>query len=71
MAVFHAASIQRNFVESQSISSAVVGIKYGLIDNKHLVRLTGSQKAFGAPAPFSFRIAFHAGGLYDYFAAEV
>ena len=67
MAVFHATSIQRHFVESESIDSAVVGIEHRLIDNKHLAGLTGSNDAFGAPVPFSFGVTVHAGGLYVYF----
>ena len=48
-----------------------MGIEYGLIDDEHLIGLTGSHKAFGAPAPFSFRIAFHAGDVYNCFDVEV
>ncbi len=70
VAVFHAASIQRHFVDGESIDSAVMGIEHRLIDNKHLVGPIRSNKAFGAPAPLSFSIAFHAGGLYDYLNVE-
>ena len=35
------------------------------MDNKYLAGLTGSQSAFGAPAPSSLGVAFHAGGLHD------
>lgn len=48
-----------------------MGIDHQRIDDKHLVGLIGSKKAFGAPAPFSFRVAFHAGGLYEYGDVEV
>lgn len=48
-----------------------MGIEHRRIDDEHLVGLIGSKKAFGAPAPFSFRVAFHAGGLHDYVDVEV
>lgn len=65
VAVFYATSIQRPSGDSESIGRAVVGIEHRLIDNMHLVGLTGSNKTFGAPAPFSFSINFHVGGLFD------
>ena len=71
VAVFRAAPIQRHFIYSASIGSTVVGIEHRRIDDEHLVGLIGSKKTFGAPPPFPFRVAFHAGGLYDYVDFEV
>lgn len=66
--VFH---VKRHFFDGESIGSAVVGIEHRLIDNKHLVGMIGSNKAFGAPAPFSFNITLHTDDLYSYFKVRV
>ena len=42
-----------------------MGSIYGLIDNEYFAGLAGSKSAFGAPAPFSLGVTFHAGGLHD------
>ena len=51
---------------SKLIDSTIVGIGHRLIDNKHLVRLTRSMMAFGAPAPFSLGIALHTSRISSY-----